>query len=72
MSVKNILISQQQPKTASPYTSIAEKFGVNFEFKPFFKIEPLSSREFRSQRIPVAKAAASPQYHFTRESLPQL
>jgi len=51
MSVKNILISQQQPKTASPYTSIAEKFGVNFEFKPFFKIEPLSSREFRSQRI---------------------
>ena len=51
MSVKNILISQQQPMTASPYTSIAEKFGVNFDFKPFFKIEPLSSREFRTQRI---------------------
>ena len=51
MSVKNILISQQQPTTASPYTSIAEKFGVNFDFKPFFKIEPLTSREFRSQRI---------------------
>ena len=51
MSVKKILISQQQPMTASPYTSIAEKFGVEFEFKPFFKIEPLSSREFRSHRI---------------------
>ena len=51
MSVKKILISQQQPTTASPYTSIAEKFGVEFEFKPFFKIEPLSSREFRSHRI---------------------
>ncbi len=51
MSVKNILISQQQPTTASPYTSIAEKFGVNFNFKPFFKIEPLTSREFRAQRI---------------------
>ena len=51
MSVKNILISQQQPTTASPYTSIAEKFGVNFDFKPFFKIEPLTSREFRAQRI---------------------
>ena len=51
MSVKNILISQQQPNTASPYTSIAEKFGVDFDFKPFFKIEPLSSREFRAQRI---------------------
>ena len=51
MSVKNILISQQQPSTASPYTSIAEKFGVNFDFKPFYKISPLSSREFRTQRI---------------------
>ena len=37
--------------TASPYTSIAEKFGVEFDFKPFFKIEPLTSREFRTQRI---------------------
>lgn len=51
MSVKKILISQQQPKAASPYASIEEKFGVTFEFKPFFKIEPLTSREFRTQRI---------------------
>ncbi len=51
MSVKNILISQQQPLTASPYTSIAEKYGVEFDFHPFFKIEPLTSREFRAQRI---------------------
>ena len=51
MSVKKILISQQQPKTASPYTSIAENYGVEFDFKPFFKMEPLTSREFRAQRI---------------------
>lgn len=51
MSVKKILISQQQPKTASPYASIAEKFGVEFDFKPFFMIEPLTSREFRTHRI---------------------
>ena len=51
MSVKKILISQQQPMTASPYTSIAEKFGAEVDFKPFFKIEPLTSREFRAQRI---------------------
>ena len=37
--------------TASPYASIAEKFGVEMDFKPFFKIEPLTSREFRTQRI---------------------
>jgi uroporphyrinogen-III synthase len=51
MSVKNILISQQQPQMASPYTVLAEKFGVHFDFKPFFRNEPLSSREFRAQRI---------------------
>lgn len=51
MSVKKILISQQQPKTASPYASIEEKFGVEFDFRPFFMIEPLTSREFRTQRI---------------------
>jgi uroporphyrinogen-III synthase len=51
MSIKKILISQQQPMTASPYASIAEKFGVEMDFKPFFKIEPLTSREFRTQRI---------------------
>ena len=51
MSDKKILISQQQPKAASPYTTIEEKFGASFDFKPFFKIEPLTSREFRSQRI---------------------
>ena len=51
MSVKKILISQQQPSAASPYTEIEEKFEAAFDFKPFFKIEPLSSREFRAQRI---------------------
>ena len=51
MSVQKILISQQQPKTASPYTSIEEKFGAQFDFRQFFKMEPLTSREFRSQRI---------------------
>lgn len=51
MSEKKILISQQQPKAASPYEAIEGKFGASFDFKPFFKIEPLSSREFRAQRI---------------------
>ena len=51
MSVKKILISQQQPKTASPYTTVTEKFGAEFDFRQFFKMEPLTSREFRAQRI---------------------
>lgn len=51
MSVKNILISQKQPQTASPYTVITEKYGANLDFRPFFQNEPLPSREFRAQRI---------------------
>lgn len=33
------------------YQAVSEKFGVSFDFRPFFLIEPLSSREFRAQRI---------------------
>lgn len=51
MTVQKILISQQQPLNNSPYTALTEKFGVEIDFKPFFTIEPLSSREFRAQRI---------------------
>ena len=58
MNLKKTLISQQQPKTVSPYDSISDKFGVEFDFKPFFKMEPLSSREFRSQRINILEHSA--------------
>ena len=51
MTIKNILISQRPPKAGSPYEGIAEKYGVHFDFVPFFSIEPLTSREFRAQRI---------------------
>ena len=51
MTVRNILISQQPPKANSPYSDITAKYGVKFDFVPFFSIEPLSSREFRAQRV---------------------
>lgn len=49
--IRRILVSQQPPKAATPYEAISEKYGVTFDFIPFFLIEPVSSREFRSQRI---------------------
>ena len=49
--VKRILVSQQPPKVATPYDAVAQKYGVQFDFIPFFLIEPVSSREFRAQRI---------------------
>lgn len=49
--INKILVSQAAPSNMTPYTALTEKYGVQFDFKPFFLIEPLSSREFRSQRV---------------------
>ena len=51
MSIKNILVSQNAPRVLTQYQSVSEKYGVQFTFCPFFRIEPLTSREFRAQRI---------------------
>ncbi len=53
MSIKNILISQQAPRVLTQYQNVTEKFGVEFTFQPFYVVEPLTSREFRAQRINV-------------------
>jgi len=59
MTVKNILISQPEPQTpSSPYSFLSEQYGVKVDFRPFFRIEPLSSREFRGQRINVLEHTA--------------
>lgn len=50
--VKNILISQPKPSSEkSPYFDIEKEFSVNFNFRPFFKVEGLSSKEFRQQKV---------------------
>ncbi|MBQ7269784.1 MAG: uroporphyrinogen-III synthase [Bacteroidales bacterium] len=46
-----ILISQPTPANQSNYAALREKFGAEVTFRPFFLSEPLSSREFRAQRI---------------------
>jgi len=51
MAIKKILISQRAPLNEAPYTALKEQYGVDITFKRFFLIEPLTSREFRSQKI---------------------
>ncbi len=51
MAIKKIVISQKAPHNAAPYTALKEKYDVDIDFRPFFVIEPLTSREFRTQRI---------------------
>ena len=58
MAVKNILVSQNAPRLLAPYQAVTEKFGVQFTFHPFYLIEPLSSREFRTQRINLSEYTA--------------
>ena len=53
MSIKKILVSQNTPRVLTQYQAVTERFGVEFDFRPFFRIEPLTSREFRAQRINV-------------------
>lgn len=50
--VKRILISQPKPSSEkSPYYDIAEKYHLSLNFYPFIKVERVSSKEFRQQRI---------------------
>ncbi len=50
-----ILISQPRPQTTkSPYFDVAEKYNLELVFRPFIKIEPMSSIDFRSQHVSIA------------------
>ena len=50
--IKKILVSQPKPSSEkSPYYDIAERFGVELVFRPFIKVEGLTAKEFRTQRI---------------------
>ncbi len=52
MNIKKVLVSQPKPSsTKSPYYTIAEKYGVELDFKPLIKVESLPAKEFRQQKI---------------------
>ena len=50
--IKKILVSQPKPSSEkSPYFDIASKFGVELVFRPFIKVEGISAKEFRTQKV---------------------
>ena len=51
MKNRNILISQPNPNGASPYAELCEKHGVSIDFFPFFRVESLTPKEFRAQKV---------------------
>lgn len=59
LNIKRLLVSQPKPTSEkSPYFDLAEKYGVEIEFRPFIKVEPLTSKEFRQQRISILDYSA--------------
>lgn len=54
MKIKKVLVSQPKPTSEkSPYYDIAEKYGVKIDFRPFIKVESVSSKEFRQQKVSI-------------------
>ncbi len=50
--IKKVLISQPKPSSdKSPYYRIQESQDVDIVFRPFFKVEPLTAKEFRQQKV---------------------
>lgn len=54
MKVTKILVSQPKPASdKSPYFDIARKYNVTIDFKQFIKVESVSSKEFRQQKVTI-------------------
>lgn len=57
--IKKILVSQPKPSSdKSPYFDIATRHGVEIVFRPFIKVEGLSAKEFRAQKISLSDFTA--------------
>ena len=54
LNIKKVLVSQPKPASEkSPYFEIAEKYGVKIDFRPFIKVESLTAKEFRQQKVSI-------------------
>ena len=52
--IKKILVSQPAPTSEkSPYFEIQQKHGVELVFHPFIKVEGITAREFRQQKVQI-------------------
>jgi len=59
VKIKKVLVSQPKPTDAkSPYFDIVEKYNLKIDFRPFIKVEGISTTEFRKQRINILDYSA--------------
>jgi uroporphyrinogen-III synthase len=58
-TIKKILITQPRPESdKSPYFELARRYKVEMEFFPFIKLEAISAKEFRKQKIEIPQYSA--------------
>ncbi len=56
---KRILITQPKPESdKSPYFDLSRKYNVTLDFQPIIRLEPISAKEFRKQKIDIQTHSA--------------
>ncbi|HZH86947.1 MAG TPA: uroporphyrinogen-III synthase [Brumimicrobium sp.] len=59
MSIRTVLVSQPEPESnKNPYLSLAEKYKLQVDFRPFIHVEGIDKSEFRNQKINFAEHTA--------------
>jgi uroporphyrinogen-III synthase len=59
VKISRILITQPKPETdKSPYFDLAKKYDLTLDFHPFIRVEGLTGKEFRKQRVDIAEHTA--------------
>lgn len=57
--IKKILVSQPKPASdKSPYFDLQREYDVDFVFRPFVKVEGITAREFRQQKVYIEEYTA--------------
>lgn len=57
--VRSVLITQPRPETEkSPYFELAKKFDIKIDFFPFIRVEGVSGKDFRKQKIDIVEYTA--------------
>ena len=57
--ISSILVTQPKPTNdVSPYFSIAEKYGIQVDFREFIDVQPVSYKDFRREKINILEYTA--------------
>jgi uroporphyrinogen-III synthase len=52
LKIRKVLVSQPEPTNPkSPYFELARKYNLKIDFKPFIRVEGVSAKDFRQQKI---------------------